>query len=592
MSATLRHRGPDDEGLWWSEQRQVGLAHRRLAILDLSPGGHQPMSDPTGHLSIAFNGEIYNFADLRRELEQKRYSFRSASDTEVMLAAYAEWGIEFLKRLNGMFVFALYDARSKKLLLARDRAGEKPLFYRHHNGRLVFASELKALAADPAFSREVDPVALDFYLAYGYVPADHCIFRGVQKLRQGEALQYDVERDTLERWSYWRLPASQPDGASTNDLVDELESLLEGAVRRQLVADVPVGILLSGGVDSSLVTALAARVSPGPVKTFNVSFPGHAAYDESVYARIVAKHFGTDHIEIAGEASSFDLLPLLAKQYDEPIADHAIVPTYIVSRMIRQHATVALGGDGGDELFGGYGHYSWLMKQERFRRFVPSPVRKLASYAGTHLPLGMTGRNHLIGFRDGTANSIAHINLLFDRRTRLELTGVAGDAEHYRATLADPSQTLLRRAMETDFRSTMVDGYLVKVDRASMLNSLEIRAPFLDAPLIDFAYRRVPDSLKATVNERKILPRMLAARLLPKELDLTRKQGFTMPLESWFKQGWGAYIEDVLMQSELFDRKVVARLFRNQRRGMRNGTRLFALTMLELWRREYRPTFC
>jgi asparagine synthase (glutamine-hydrolysing) len=438
----------------------------------------------------------------------------------------------------------------------------------------------------------VDPVALDFYLAYGYVPGARCIYRGVHKLGQGEVLLYDVDADTLQRRAYWRLPESMPDGTSAEDLVEELETLLEGAVRRQLVADVPVGILLSGGIDSSLITAVAARLSQAPVKTFNVSFPGHAGFDESAYARLVARHFRTEHIEIAAQPTSFDLLPLLARQFDEPVADHAIVPTYIVSRLIREHATVALGGDGGDELFGGYPHYSWLMKQERLRRFVPSTVRALASAVGGYLPLGLPGRNHLIGSRDGIANSIAHINLVFDRRTRRALTGgAAGGAEQYRATLADPAQTLLRRAMETDFRSTMVDGYLVKVDRASMLNSLEIRAPFLDTAIIDFAYGLVPDGLKATEHERKILPRMLAARLLPTELDLTRKQGFTMPLASWFRQGWGGYIEDVLTQSELFDRRVVAGLLRNQRWGLRNGHRLFALTMLELWRREHRPSF-
>jgi len=589
MRDTMRHRGPDDLGLWWSRDQRVGFGHCRLAIIDLSPGGHQPMTD--GEISIAFNGEIYNFRDLRHELEQKGHAFRSASDTEVVIAAYREWGPSFLERLNGMFAFGLHDARSGKLLLARDRAGEKPLFVYHDGNRLFFASELKALVASPEFPRQLDHDALSMYLAYGYVPGDQCIWRGVQKVRQGEALEYDLDSGALRRWSYWRLPEPDTTFASADDLEHELETLLEDAVRRQLVAaDVPVGILLSGGVDSSLVTAMAARVTPH-VKTFTVGFPGHAQFDESPHARIVARAFGTEHTELAAEAASVDILPRLARQYDEPIADESIVPTYLVSRLIRQHATVALGGDGGDELFAGYPHYSWLLRQDRLRRFVPWPLRYAASVAAAHLlPPGAPGRNHFIGFRNGASESIAHINLFFDRVTRRKLLGYDGGAERYRATLVRGDYSLLRRATETDFRSTMVDEYLVKVDRASMLTSLEIRAPFLDHRLIDFAFRRVPDSLKATTDERKILPRRLARRILPRELDVDRKQGFSLPLASWFKQGWGDYIEELLTSSEsIFDKSAVRALLRGQRRGLRNGNRLFALMMFELWRREYRP---
>jgi len=587
MRDTMQHRGPDDTGLWWSRDRRVGLAHCRLAIIDLSPGGHQPMI--AGDLSVAFNGEIYNFLDLRRELEQKGHSFHTASDTEVLLAAYREWGTACLARLNGMFAFALYDERNAKLLLARDRAGEKPLFVYHDDHRLLFASELKALVAAPGFPRQIDHDALSMYLAYGYVPGEHCIWRGAWKVRQGEAVEYDVDRGTLRRWNYWNLPEPDAQTASAEELEQELETLLADAVRRQLVAaDVPVGILLSGGVDSSLVTAMAARVTPH-VKTFTVSFPGHAQHDESPYARIVARAFGTEHTELAAEAASFDILPQLARQYDEPIADSAIVPTYLVSRVIRQHATVALGGDGGDELFGGYPHYSWLLRQERLRRFVPMPLRYAGSVAASYLlPPGFRARNHLIGFRGGAGESIGHINLFFDRLTRRRLLGYDSHAERYRATLARGDHSLLRRATETDFRSTMVDGYLVKVDRASMLTSLEIRAPFLDHRLIDFAFRRVPDELKATMHERKILPRRVARRILPRELDIDRKQGFTPPMASWFKEGWGERIEE-LLQDSIFDKRTVQALLNGQRRGLRNGDRLFALTMFELWRREYRP---
>jgi len=587
MRDTMQHRGPDDAGLWWSRDRRVGLAHRRLAIIDLSPGGHQPMI--AGDLAVAFNGEIYNFLDLRHELEQKGHSFHTASDTEVLLAAYQEWGAACLARLNGMFALALYDERNAKLLLARDRAGEKPLFVHHDGRRLLFASELKALVDAPGFPRQIDHDALSMYLAYGYVPGEHCIWRGAWKVRQGEAVEYDVTSGEIRRWNYWNLPEPEAAIVSAEELEQELETLLADAVRRQLVAaDVPVGILLSGGVDSSLVTAMAARVTPH-VKTFTVSFPGHPAYDESAHARIVARAFGTEHTELAASAASVDILPRLARQYDEPIADESIVPTYLVCQLIRQHAAVALGGDGGDELFAGYPHYSWLLRQERLRRFIPLPLRHVMSAAAAHLlPPGFRARNHLIGFRDGVGESIAHINLFFDHVTRRGLLGYDGRVERYRATLVRGDRSLLRRATETDFRSTMVDAYLVKVDRASMLTSLEIRAPFLDHRLVDFAFRRVPDELKATANERKILPRRLARRILPRELDIDRKQGFSLPLATWFTEGWGRFIEELLQES-IFDKKVVRSLLRGQRRGLRNENRLFALTMFELWRRQYRP---
>jgi asparagine synthase (glutamine-hydrolysing) len=598
MVATLCHRGPDDSGTFWSDDRRVGLGHRRLSIIDLSAAGHQPMSSTSGDVQLSFNGEIYNYRELRDELAALGHSFRSASDTEVLLAAYAEWGTECLARLDGMFAISLFDLRTKQLLLARDRAGEKPLYFSHRDGRLCFGSELKALMADPGFERRVDPAALEFFLAYGYVPAPFCILRGVEKLRQGEALLYDVAGDSLRRWTYWRLPEPAHDANSdANELLAELETLLESSVRRQLVADVPVGVLLSGGVDSSLVTALASRVSSAPVKTFTISFPGGGHYDEAPFARLVASHFGTDHTELPADPLTIELLPKLAKQFDEPLADESILPTYLVSRAIRPHARVALGGDGGDELFGGYDHYSWLLRMERYRTRLPRPARRTLAGAARRLPPGIRGRNHFIGFGADLGASIAHINLFFDSFTRSRLLAPLRrtigapslSPESFRATVADPAQSVLRRATETDFRTTMCDGYLVKVDRASMLASLEVRAPFLDRRVVEFAFGRVPDALKANERERKILPRMLANKLLPPELDTKRKQGFSIPLDDWFRGATGDAVETILSEADetIFDRATIAGLMRGQRKGRQNARRLFALTMFELWRREY-----
>jgi asparagine synthase (glutamine-hydrolysing) len=593
MRDSLRHRGPDDEGEWWSEDGRVGFGHRRLAVIDLTPGGHQPMSDQTGS-TVIFNGEIYNYQELRRRLEGLGRRFRSDSDTEVILHAYAQWGNDCLEHLDGMFAFALMDSRQGCLLLARDRVGEKPLYYGIAGGRLTFASEIKALLTVAGQPRRVDPAALDAYLAYGYVPGRLSMLAGINKLPAAHALTFDVGSAATNTWRYWQLPPEPLDiAAPLEPMLEEFESLLEASVRRQLVADVPVGVLLSGGIDSGLVTALAARVSPQPVRTFTIAVPGDPTLDEAPAARAIARHCGTVHTELPAEPSSFSLLPMLARQFDEPIGDSSIVPTYVVARLIRQHATVALGGDGGDELFGGYPHYAWLCRQQRMRHWTPAFVRRELAHAGRALPVGTRGRNHLIGFDDGLDRSLAHVNLFFDDRTRERLSPVLRGggferAESFRTGFSEASG-VIRRATETDFATTLADGYLVKVDRSSMLNSLEIRAPFLGRSVVEFAFGRVPSRLKVSGNTLKLLPRRLAERLLPPGTDTRPKRGFSVPLSAWFKGGWDEVMTEVLHGTDpgLLDSTVVDGLLDGQRGGYANAQRLFALTMLELWRREY-----
>ncbi|HEX2123680.1 MAG TPA: asparagine synthase (glutamine-hydrolyzing), partial [Thermoanaerobaculia bacterium] len=589
--------GPDDTGTWYSADGTVGLAHRRLAIVDLSPGGHQPMAGADGRVHLAFNGEIYNYLELREELRALGHTFRSESDTEVVLAAYRQWGEEFLSRTIGMFAMALYDDEQRVLYLARDRAGEKPLFWWRSGGRMAFASELKALLDFPSFPRRINPEAVEHYLAYGYVPGELCMLDEVRKLAPGTFLRFRVDTGQTTFRRYWDLPAAHDGaGADANALERELEALLMESVRRQMIADVPVGILLSGGVDSSVITAMAARVSSRPVKTFTISFPGHGSYDEAPYARAVARHFGTEHTELAAEPATVGLLPLLARQYDEPIADSSMVPTYMVAKLIREHATVALGGDGGDELFGGYPHYVWAERLDLVRGVVPAPLRRMMGAAATRLPRGMRGRNHLVSLGAKRDQELAFINLYFDRawRRRLLRFDANGYAtpEEFRGSLADGAASVLQSAQRIDFRSYMVDDILVKVDRASMLASLETRAPFLDAPVIEFAFGKVPDHLKVTLRERKVLLRRLARRLLPAGLDLRRKQGFSIPLRRWLAGEWGAYVREVLRESDraLFDPNEIEALLTAQSHGANNTHRLFALTIFELWRREYRVT--
>jgi asparagine synthase (glutamine-hydrolysing) len=597
MRDTMSHRGPDDRGLWYSADRSAGFGHRRLAIIDLSPGGHQPMADATGRVHITFNGEIYNFLELRAELEALGHSFHTASDTEVVLESYKEWGEDFVRRLVGMFAFGLYDERERCLLLARDRAGEKPLFVWERDGRLVFTSELKGLFALPEFPRTLDLTALQHYLAFAYVPQDLCLVAGVRKLLPGCMLRFDVDRGSVRRWRYWDLPRFDPDasrGRSADDLTDELEVLLLGAVRRQMIADVPIGILLSGGVDSSLVTAMASRATSRPVKTFTVTFPGHGHYDEAPFARLVASHFGTEHTELPAESASVSLLPELARQYDEPIGDSSMVPTFMVSRLIRQHATVALGGDGGDELFGGYPQYLWSTRLGKVQQIVPSLLRGTVSRGARWLPPGTRGRNYLIAIGGDRFGSLARLGLMFDQEWRSQLLALNGERhptpDELRLAATEGASTMLQAAERLDFRSYMVDDILVKVDRASMLASLETRAPFLDPSIIEFVFRLVPDRLKVSLTRRKILLRRLAARLLPRKLDLERKQGFSLPLGSWFAGDWGPFMRGVLADAppEIFRRSAIRNLLTGQEHRGNQIHRLFMLMMFELWRREYR----
>jgi asparagine synthase (glutamine-hydrolysing) len=588
------HRGPNDAGLWWSDDGRVGLAQRRLSIIDLSARGHQPMQDPSARLTLIFNGEIYNFIELRDQLIAKGYAFQSQSDTEVILNAYREWGTDCLSHLNGMFAIALYDSNADRLFLARDRAGEKPLFYSHNGGSLRFSSELKGLMADPAFDRSIDRDALDSYLATGYVAGEACILRSARKLPPAHALIFDLRQGSVRQWRYWHLPdAPSHDCGPGRDgeLVDELEALLADAVQKQLVADVPVGVLLSGGVDSSLVTAMAVRAS-SHVKTFTVGFEGHSAYDESNYAKLVAEHFGTEHIELQAGSVNPDFLNTLAREYDEPIIDSSMIPTHLVSALVRRHCTVALGGDGGDELFGGYETHRRVMWAQAKIGNIPLWARKLASTgASMLLPTGFKGRNWLQAIGTDFDSELTAAAGHFDPSERRALLGRdwPTTAEVRHAERVPHTMDLLQRTTRMDFENYLPEDILVKVDRASMLASLEMRAPLLDFRIAEFAFGKVPSRLKANPRERKILLKQLCARVLPAQFDARRKQGFSIPLPAWLRAGpWHDFVRSVLLDSQcLFDQVVVRELLDGHQHGRNNSERLFGLTLFELWRRAY-----
>jgi asparagine synthase (glutamine-hydrolysing) len=597
-SDILRHRGPDQGGTWTSEDKRLGVSHRRLSIIDLSSAAGQPMRRSESGLTIAFNGEIYNHADLRRQLEALGHRFTTKSDTEVLLVAYVAWGVDLLSRLNGMFSFALFDEPQGRVLLARDRVGEKPLYYRYNGTILYFASELKALLRHRAFPRRVDVAALDCYLAMGFVPGDRCILSGFNKLAPAHALTFNTRSGESRAWRYWAPPATDGMAAryDDNQLLDELEVVLENAVGRQLIADVPIGVLLSGGVDSSLVTAMAVRRAKH-VRTFSVGFPGYDTYDESQHARRISAHFQTDHAELMVSTTSAELIPLLATQFDEPLIDSSMMPTWLVANMVSKHCKVVLGGDGGDELFGGYPHYRRLLWFDRRVRKIPRGIRRCISWLTQRLlPVGFKGSNYLGCLDYDLTTEVPFITRYFTRRTRKKLMGTYVDyglvAEGIRNERTPKDTDLLQRMTRMDFLDYLAEDILVKVDRASMHNSLEVRAPFLDQRMVEFAFKSVPSRLKATEFENKILLKRLATRVLPSDFDIRRKQGFSIPIEAWLKAGhYRELFWDTLLSSDcVFDRVTVQSLLRCQDLGFANGERLFALVQFELWRKGYGVT--
>lgn len=592
MRDTMAHRGPDGADSWQADGGTVGFGHRRLAIIDLTEGGHQPMASADGRYVVTYNGEIYNFEALRDELRALGHHFVSASDTEVLLAAYQQWGERALARLAGMFAFAIYDQRERTLFAARDRAGEKPFFYRHADGMLAFASELKALLRHPDMPRTADPVALDHYLGYGYVPRELCMLAGYAKLPAGSYLRYELDSDRLTVASYWQLPQwSGGREQSFDELADEFEPILDTAVRRQLVADVPLGILLSGGLDSSLVAATAVRLS-GKVTTFTIGFPGHAKFDESPIAKRLAGDLGTNHVELMVEPDAVDLLPRLAAQFDEPIADSSMIPTFIVSRLVRSQATVALGGDGGDELFGGYPHHGWVTNFSRMRATGMHRLPGLSAIAGGMLPHRSRYRKTALRLLDRHDPAIT-VTRLLDPKVRGQLIrsrlSVPDGAERYRARLIERWSEQRERATALDFMTYMSDDILVKVDRSSMLTSLEVRAPLLDPGVIEFAFGRLAPGQRASSAGRKLLLRKMAERRLPSWFDSARKQGFSIPLAAWLKGPWKPLLEDLAENAGdgLLEPAAVRRFVKQGATADRLAHQMFQFAMLEMWRREY-----
>lgn len=559
------------------------------------------MADDTGQVRITFNGEIYNFQEVARELETKGYRFKSRTDTEVILYAYREWDTDCLRKFNGMFAFAVYDDRKKVLFLARDRVGKKPLYYIHRGGEFLFASEIKALALEPGFDREINLDALSYFLTYGYIPGEMCIFSGVRKLPSAHALTYSLDTGEIKRWRYWQVPPEDT-GAGTNEdqVLEELEALLEDSVRLRMISDVPLGVFLSGGVDSSLVTALMAKISDRPVKTFSVGFEDQA-FNELPHARIVADHFRTEHTEILVKPDFFNILPKLCVMYDEPFADNSMIPTYYVSRETRKYVTVALAGDGGDELFGGYTTYLAGKGIEALTGVLPRCVRSSLAAAGRRLPEKWRWKRHLERlsldgmetFLEMAGHPYFHSGYKAQVLSRdiIDLLGARLYMPETQrlAALRSENRTLVNNLEYHDFMTYLPDDILVKVDRASMLNSLEVRAPLLDYRIAELALGRIPPALKIRGTNKKYLLKKMAAKLLPPRLNIHRKQGFAVPVSRWFRGPLYAKARETLLgrDSRFLDRNAVARLLDEHRDGVDHGGRLFVLMVFMLWAQTY-----
>ena len=614
MMDAIQHRGPDDSGAWVNTESGVALGFRRLAILDLSPTGHQPMLSADDRYVIIFNGEIYNFAELRDELLARGRRFRGTSDTEIILGAILEWGVEpTLKRLNGMFAFALWDRRERELHLVRDRLGVKPMYYGWAGKTLVFGSELKALRAHPHFNAEIDRDALAMYMRYCYIPAPYSIYKGISKLPPGTYLTIRAGAAGEPR-AYWSAREAVAQGlacpfeGSDEEAIAELEARLLKSVRLRMIADVPLGAFLSGGVDSSTIVALMQAQNNQPVQTFTIGFH-EEGFNEAEHAKAIAEHLGTDHTELyVTPAEALAVIPRLPALYDEPFADSSQIPTFLVSQLARRKVTVSLSGDGGDELFGGYNRYFWTLRLWNTIGWIPRSVRGLTAESLTRLsPLTWERAMRWTGY----PNAVDKVNKLADfLRTATPATTYLSLVSHWnepdqivvaatepRAGAKDPanwinSSNLADQMMALDLVTYLPDDILAKVDRASMGVSLEARVPYLDDhEVVEFAWR-LPLRMKIRNGQGKWILRRVLDRYVPARLIDRPKMGFGVPIDSWLRGPLRDWAEDLLDAARLrregfFQEAPIRQKWEEHLSGRRNWQYyLWDILMFQAWQAE------
>ncbi len=593
MCAVLSHRGPDEDGFYLSPG--VGLGMRRLRIIDLETG-RQPIRNEDGTIWVVFNGEIYNFKELRTELETRGHSFYTATDTETIVHLYEEYGTRCVTKLRGMFAFALWDERRRRLLLARDRLGIKPLYYAEAGGKLVFASELKALLQLDEVERKLNWNAISRLFTFLCTPQAESIIEGVRKLEPGHIVIASPGR-ALRIERYWESHFEPEYGRPEAYFVERLRELIEESVRLHLVSDVPLGVFLSGGIDSSSIVATAARLGSAPVKTFSVGFR-EPAFDESGYARLMGQRFGTEHHELILEPDVLGIIEDLAWYLDEPFGDPSAIPTYMVSKLASQHVKVVLSGDGGDELFAGYDKYV-VEARERKYRFVPAPIRRLLGTVGAAMPDGMRGRNFLRHIALVGGDRYLDASTLFrrDGKERLfqrDAWEMLADSDPWRAEaeyLGKVNGSWLSAMQRLDLNSYLPLDILTKIDRMSMANSIEARVPLLDHQLVEFA-QTIPPELNLRGGRTKQIFKRAMRGILPDQIIERPKHGFAVPLAHWFRGELGSFVRLLLLsdrsrQRGIFDPAYIEQLLRQHDNGRNLDFHLWTLISFELWCRTF-----
>jgi asparagine synthase (glutamine-hydrolysing) len=595
MCESIRHRGPDDEGVLVEPGMAFGM--RRLSIIDVA-SGHQPIHNEDRSVSIVFNGEIYNFQELRRDLEARGHRFATATDTEAIVHAYEEWGTAAIGKLRGMFGLALWDRRTRTMVVARDRVGIKPLHYATIGGRLYFGSEIKSLLCAPDLPRDLNAGALDHYLSFLYAPSDASFFTHIRKLPPGHFLTWRDGRTAIT--PFWRPGVEETFAGTDADAVDELTRVLTDAVRAHLISDVPLGAFLSGGIDSSLVVAMMSRVSGGRVKTFSIGFD-QPQYDELQYSRQVAERYDTDHHEDVVTPDGIAILDTLVSHFDEPFGDASAIPTWYVSQLAAKHVTVTLSGDGGDELFGGYDRYLQDPRVAAIDRYAPPAIRRVAGLVSSRLPHGAKGKQFLRHIAENDRGRYLDTVGFFNA---VDKSGLYSEGLRARLSSDNPERRVLKifdryaalpwasQMMRFDIETYLPDDILTKVDRTSMAHSIESRVPLLDNDVIDFALR-LPSALKIRNGRRKHVLKEVAAQFLPAGLIDRRKQGFAVPLDVWFRSSLRELFSDTLLspralQRGYFDPAFIHRLVQEHVGGVRDhALRLWQLVVFERWHQQY-----
>jgi asparagine synthase (glutamine-hydrolysing) len=612
MTLRLQHRGPDHGAIYRSPDDHAGLGFRRLSIIDVRDVGNQPIGNEDGSIQLVFNGEIYNFRDLRKGLVDRGHQFRSNADSEVIVHLYEEFGERVVEQLDGMFALSIWDGRTNTLTLARDRAGKKPLYVWQDARRVVFGSEIKALLAHPDLHFDIDEDALPYYFMYGYVPHPRTVYRGVRQIEPGTVETFSRDGRATSR-RYWQLTFPDTAKASTSAkatvdksadkqaraaAVARVRELVTDSVERRLMSDVPLGAFLSGGIDSTIIVGVMSRLLNKPVRTFSIGFEGDAAFDETDVARDTAKHFGTDHTEFKVKPSAMDLLDTLVYHHDGPFADSSAIPTYLVSKLTRQHVTVALTGDGGDEVFAGYLRFAAALAAER----VPGWVAGAAGTALSALPNPGNERHWVARGRRFARSSrlplmdrlSAWAGVFYDDVEALMDPGLLSRVRpvdrglNVKGLAGVVGASPLNRLLAANFHSYLHDDLLVKADRMSMANSLEARAPFLDRALIEYV-AALPDHYKLDGQTTKVILREAFADMVPEAVKRAGKKGFGVPLDAWFRGDLGSYLRDTLLVPSAHLRSYVSQdyvrrlLDDHSAHRANHGHRLWTLLTFERW---------